>query len=101
MSTEKIGNSILGYDSPSGMSSRKRKELELKVKEEVTKKKRKDEEEEKLPKLAIPGDAPPEPIPGVANWAEMIGEKSKDVHVEEHYRKKPRKKKEKDVLEIF
>jgi len=73
--TEKIGNSILGYGTSStGLSAKKRKELEIKVKEELTKKKQKDEEE-KLPKLTVPGDFTPEPIPGEANWDEMVGKK--------------------------
>jgi hypothetical protein len=86
MSEEKIGTSVLGYNPSSvSMSPKKRRELETKVKEELAKKKQKDEEEEKLPKLTIPGDSPPEPIPGNADWDKM-------VHVDEHYRNKPKKK---------
>ena len=89
MSKETIGNSVLGAGTSStGMPARKRKDLERRVKEELAKEKQRDEEkEEKLPKLNIPDDSPKEPIPGDANWDKM-------VHVEQHYRKKPKKKSE-------
>ena len=104
MSDEKIGSSVLGGggSSFSNMSPRKRKEIELKVKAELAKQKQ-EREEQKLPKLTIPGDFTPEPIPGVADWNAMVSEKEKDVHVDEHFRKKPTKKKmpKQEFEEIF
>jgi len=81
MSKETIGNSVLGTGTSStGMSEKKRKDLERKVKEELAKKKEKDEEEQKLPKLSVL-----EPTPGETDTDKM-------THVEQHYRKKPKKK---------
>ena len=106
---ESIGQDVLGGGGwvTSRMSEKKRKELEKKLKEELAKKKA---EEEKLPKLPIPGEKPPEM--SEEEWQELqmrarltgqlLEDEEKDVHVNEHYRSKPKsKKKEKQFEEIF
>lgn len=84
--SDRIGSDILGYSSLPKMSPKKKKELEQKVKEELAKKKQ-EEDKEKLPNLPVPNDLP-EARAGEADYDKM-----KDVHVDEHYRGKPKKKK--------
>jgi hypothetical protein len=90
MSNEKIGSSVLGYGSSlPTMSPKKRKELELKVKAELAKQKQKEnavKNEEKLPDLPIPNDQH-DPKLGEHGWDQI----DDGVHVNEHYRKKPKK----------
>jgi hypothetical protein len=108
MAAEKIGSDVLGYEPPR-MSPKKRKELEKKLKEELAKKKRKEAEEgelEKLPFAGMPGEFPHDATP--EERAEIIErelkKKKKKVHVSEHYRSRPKKKKKQDTSlfeEIF
>lgn len=93
MSDSKIGSDVLGYGGSGGdrISPKKKKELEERVKQEMAKKKRL-EEEEKLSKLPIPDNVGHEMT--IDERQELL-EKAldKDVHVDEHFRSKPQKKK--------
>lgn len=101
MPEEKIGEDVLGYEPSSRMSEKKRKELEQKLKEELAKKKAKEMEEEgKLPKLPTPGEhlgemSPEEHAELEARGrltGQLLEDEEKTVHVDEHFRKKPKRK---------
>jgi hypothetical protein len=120
MPKEKIGEDVLGSAPPSRMPPKKRKELEERMKEEL---KRLEEErqrklmelgiregekqkihqledEGKLPKLPIPGELPHEKKLGELGYDNLL-EEQKDVHVDEHYRSRPKKKKKQEQKESF
>jgi len=100
--SERIGSDALGKGLPmsTGMSEKKRAELKAKMKEELAKKKH---EPEKTPSEAIPGDRPHEQKPGerteLDDVLNRLEEKNseKDVHVNEHLRGHPKKKKVEEV----
>lgn len=93
--SDKIGSDILGYPSYSGLTPKKKKELKAKIQEEKAKKKSGNEDEEKLPDLAIPND---EHTPKLGEHGyDAIQEEAKQVHVNEHKRGRPKKKKETEV----
>jgi hypothetical protein len=98
--TEKIGGDILGYQSTPRMTAKKKKELD-KLKEEKTKKEEKGENEDKqkLPDLPIPNDQHT-PKPGENGWDKIEEETKEDVHVNEHIRGRP-KKKRKEAVEVI
>ena len=92
--TEKIGADVFGYQPMPRMTMKKKKELEAKLKEDKTKKESKGEVEdkEKLPDLPIPNDQHT-PKPGEHGWDEVT-EEAKEVHVNDHKRGRPKKKKQ-------
>jgi hypothetical protein len=104
---EKIGEDVLGYETKSSKYDKRKQELLEKAKEEV-KKKKAEEEEEKLAKISVPGEKPPEM--SEEEWQELqmrarltgkLLEEEKDVHVKEHFRSKPKKKKEQESFFDF
>jgi hypothetical protein len=106
--TEKIGSDVLDTEPPKPSKFDKRKqELLEKAKEEV-KKKKAEEEEEKLAKIPIPGEkVEGEQIFITEAEAEAMAEtlgltgKDKEVYVREHFRSKPKKKKEQKEESFF
>jgi hypothetical protein len=99
MPSEKIGTDVLSSGvSTSSMSEKKRKQLEEKMKKELEKKKeevKKDEEDiEKLDKADTPGETPHELKLGEEKETDELIEddEDKDVHVDEHFRSKPKNK---------
>jgi|YelNatPaOPRAMG01_1025707.scaffolds.fasta_scaffold233278_1 NADH:ubiquinone oxidoreductase subunit E len=103
--TEKIGSDVLDTEPPKTKYDKRKAELLQKAKEEI-KKKKAEEEEEKLAKIPIPG----EKVEGeqifvteaeAEAMAEALGLKGKDkeVYVREHFRSKPKKKR--NLEELF
>jgi hypothetical protein len=102
--TEKIGEDVLGAESPKTKYDKRKAELLEQAKKEVEKKKKAEEDEEiiRLSKLPIPGEKPgelsPEERAEIIQRAQLTGralEEEKEVYVREHYRSKPKKKEEK------
>jgi hypothetical protein len=102
MTKEKIGSDVLETEPPKTKYDKRKSELLEQAKKEVEKKK-KLEEEEKLSKISVPGEKPPEM--SEEEWQELqmrarltgkLLEEEKDVHVKEHYRSKPKKKEQKE-----
>jgi sugar-specific transcriptional regulator TrmB len=98
MPEEKIGEDVLGGMPASRIPPKKRRELQEKLKKALEEKKRKEQEElEKLPTEGIPGETPHDATPEeraeiMEKFAEEM-KKKKTVHVDEHLRSKPKKKK--------
>jgi hypothetical protein len=112
-SSERIGEDVLGGAPPSRMDKRKA-ELMVKAKKEVEKKKKAkqmEEEDEKLAKLPIPGEKPPEM--SEEEWQELQmrarltgqlleeEEKVKSVKVKAHKRGLPKKQEQKESFFDF
>jgi hypothetical protein len=104
--TEKIGSDVLETEPPKTKYDKRKAELLEQAKKEVEKKKKLEEEEEKLSKIPIPG----EKVEGeqifiteaeAQAMAEALGLKGKDkeVYVREHFRSKPKKKR--NLEELF
>jgi hypothetical protein len=94
--SDKIGTDILNYGcSNPKQALKKKKELEKIKKERVEKETPEDKEkvDEKLPKLSTPGEIPPEPAAGTADYEKM-------VRVSEHVRRRGRPKKKKEKMEV-
>jgi hypothetical protein len=105
---EKIGSDVLDTEPPKTKYDKRKAELLEQAKKEVEKKKKLEEEEEKLAKIPIPGEKPPEM--SEEEWQELqmrarltgkLLEEEKDVHVKEHFRSKPKKKKEQESFFDF
>jgi hypothetical protein len=92
--TERIGTDILGYQATGRMSEKKKKELEAKLKEEKAKKEQETEQDDKqkLPDLPIPNDQH-NPKPGEHGWDKVEEEAKEAIHVNEHTRGRPKKRK--------
>jgi hypothetical protein len=98
---ETIGDDVLGTEPRPTKYDKRKQELLQKAKEEIKKKKKLEEDEEiiKLSKIPIPGEKPgelsPEERAEIIQRARLTGralEEEKEVYVREHYRSKPKKK---------
>ena len=107
---EKIGEDVIGKDSGyylPPLTEEEKEKLRKKVKEELKKKQAK--KKEKLPEEEIPGEHPHEPTPEeraltkeeTEKMKKLMKGKVKDVHVKEHFRSKPKKKKQKESFFDF
>jgi hypothetical protein len=107
---EKIGEDVLGEEPRTSKYDKRKQELLEKAKQEVKKKKAEEDEEIiRLSKLPIPGEKPgelsPEERAEIIQRARLTGisleQAYKDVHVKEHFRSKPKKKKEQESFFDF